>query len=77
MSQYQRTIPLMAGIFPRGVISPRSVEGLAGGLDSCILMSGVSAPPLFPLAGEDWKSIGDDDGTAASPLARLDARGVV
>lgn len=41
-----------------------------------ILTSGVSALP-FPLVGEDWKNMGEEDGIAASPLSLLDARGVV
>lgn len=50
---------------------------LTGELGSSILTSGVSALLLFPWAGEDWKNIGDEEGTAASPLRRLEARGVI
>lgn len=56
----------MAGPFARGVTSPRSAV-LAGELDP-----GIPGP----LAGEDWKNMGEDEGTASSPLNRLDARGV-
>jgi hypothetical protein len=52
-------------------------DALIGELGSSILRSGVSALLLFPLAGEDWKNIGEDDGTGASPLRRREARGVV
>lgn len=65
-------------VFPRGVLSPWPItdEDFIGELDSGILRSGVSAPVLFLPAGEDANIMGDDEGTAASPLARLDARGV-
>lgn len=71
------TIPLMVGAFPLGVLSPSSIveDSRIGELGSSIRTSGVSAL-LSAFEGEDWKNIGDDEGTAASPLSRLEARGV-
>ncbi len=76
--QYPITLPLRAAPFARGVLSPSSMadEALKGELGSSILASGVSAL-LLPRAGEDWKNMGDEDGTAASPCSRREARGVV
>jgi hypothetical protein len=31
---------------------------------------------LFPLVGDDWKKIGDEDGATPSSISRLEARGV-
>jgi hypothetical protein len=63
-------IPLTPG-FPRGVLSPSSIVELASAMRS----SGVSAL-LLPLVGDDWKKIGEEEGTAPSPIKRLEARGV-
>jgi hypothetical protein len=69
----------MAARLARGVLSPSSIvdEALRGELGSSIRASGVSALLLFPRAGEDWKNMGDEEGTAVSPRRRLEARGVV
>lgn len=58
-------VPPTAVRFPRGVVSSWSTvdDALTGELGSSILTSGVSA--------------GGDEGTAASPLRRREARGVV
>lgn len=71
MSIDKESIPLTPG-FPRGVLSPSSTVELA----SPIRSSGVPTL-LFPLVGDDWKKIGDEEGTFPSPINRLEARGVV
>lgn len=55
----------------RGVLSPSSTFELA----SAMRTSGVSAPRL-PRIGDDWKNIGDEDGTLPSAAKRPAARGV-
>lgn len=65
-------IPRMPVWAARGVLSPSSACELA----SPMRTSGVSAPRCTLVGDEDWKNMGEDDGTFPSAARRLAARGV-